>query len=79
MLVIVVELDVAASEGLGSDAVVFDMIGAQTKIAIVNIDIVFREVDIAILGLGTAGRYIRNGAGWSGKMDLLSARERNGK
>ena len=53
MLVVVIELNVASSACLRSDAVVLDVVGAQAKGAIADVDIAVGKVEVALLGLGT--------------------------
>jgi len=84
MLIIEIVLDVAAGEGFGGLVVVFDVIGAQALVGVMDIDIVVGDEEIALAALGTFGGKFGDAAFGLGRAALLGhgtggARENHGK
>ena len=73
-MVVVIELDVAGSCCLGTDAVELDVISAQTECAVANVDIAVGKIEVAFLGLGTTGRNLGDGTGRGRNARLLRVR-----
>ncbi len=55
MLVVVIEADVAASDGFGGLLVVFDMVGLEALVAVMNVDVIVGNKEVAALLLGATG------------------------
>ena len=58
MFIVVIEADMAASKGLGSFFVVFDVIGLEAFVSIVNVDILVSNIQVAAFLLRAARPYL---------------------
>ena len=54
VFIVVIEANMAASKGLGSFFIVFDVIGLEALISIVNVHVIVRDKKIAAFLLGAA-------------------------
>jgi hypothetical protein len=76
VFIVVVELDVAASERLGGFFVVFDVVGLEALVAKVDVDVIVGHKEVAAFLLGAAGPDF-DVTGFAGvKADLLGAGDR---
>ena len=75
VLIFIVEDDVAARDGFVGLVVVFDVVGAEALIAVVNVDGAFGGGDVALAGL-RADRGEVGDAAFGGLTDFLGARQR---
>src|SRR6266436_975322 len=74
MLIFVIELHMAASNGLRRLVVVFDVVGAQAQSSIADVYVAVRDVEVALAALRSGGRKLGDAALAGGQANLLWTR-----
>ncbi len=77
VLVFVVELDMAAGEGVAGAVVVLHMVGAEAKFLVLEVHVAIGDEEVALALLRTAGGKRGVAAFAGGEMDLLGRRGGN--